>query len=163
MSEKFLDCLEPFQIVRKDFVFFLKSPYCLESFLIVWKVSGLSGKFQSVCNLSRLSGMWKVSILTGKFPDCLESFLIVWTVSGLSGKSFYCLESFCNVWQVSILSGKFLDCLEHFLIVLKNFYCLEKIVWSGKFPYCLESLHIVWKVLDCLEHFEHFLSSKSLL
>ena len=127
LSEKFLDCLEPLQIVRKDLVLFLKCPYCLESFLMFCNVSRLSGKFQSVRNLSRLSGMflyclesfpiiWKVSILTGKFPECLEIFLIVWTVSGLSGKLFYCLESFCVVWPVSILSGKFLDCLEHFQI-----------------------------------------------
>ena len=54
-------------------------PDGLESFRMVWKVSG-----------------W-----TGKFPDGLESFWIVWKVSGWSGKFEDGLESFRMVWKVS--------------------------------------------------------------
>ena len=58
-----------------------KFPDCLESFQIVWKVSGLSRKLLGCLESFRF--VWKVSGLSGKFPDCLESFQIVWKVSGL--------------------------------------------------------------------------------
>ena len=138
LSGKFLDGLEPFPIVRKDFVLFWKFLCYLASFLTVWKVSGLSGKFWSVWNLSRLSRM---------FLYCLDSFPIIWTVYGLSWMFPDYPESCFIVWKVSLLSGKFpyclesfLDCLEHFQIVRKVFFLL----FSGKFPYCLESFHIGW-------------------
>ena len=66
LFRKFPDRLEPFQIVRKDFVLSGKFLYSLESFLIFWRVSGLSGKLQSVWNLSRLSGMF--FCIVWKFP-----------------------------------------------------------------------------------------------
>ena len=91
---------------------------------MVWKVSGLSGKFlhflESFCNV------WKVSVWFGKFPDCLEHFRIVHKASVLSVKFPYCLESVQIVWNLSglfrksfVLSGKYLIFLKCFWIVRK--------------------------------------------
>ena len=87
-------------------------PDGLETFLMVWKVSGSLESFWIV---------WKVYGWSGKFPDGLESFRMVWKVSGCS-RNFpvgldRCpdgLESFQMVWNISGWSGKFLDGLETF-------------------------------------------------
>ena len=109
----------------------------------------LSGKFSYYLDSFHID--WKVSGLSGNFPDCLECFRIVRKGVLLSGKFPYYLASSHIVWKVFGLSGTFPDCPE-----------------SGF--YCLESFRIVRKVstvsgifLDWLEHLEHLLSSKSLL
>ena len=66
-------------------------PKCTD-FQMVWKVSGLSGKFPD--NLKYFRLIWKASRLFGKFPDCLESFGMVWKIFGWSGKFPDCLESY---------------------------------------------------------------------
>ena len=56
-----------------------KFPDGLESFRIVWKVSGWSGKFLD--NLESFRIIWQVSLQSGKFWDNLEDFRITWKVS----------------------------------------------------------------------------------
>ena len=59
--------------------------------------------------------VWKITEVSGKFPDYLESFQIVLNVSELSGKyrksrklpNF--LTSYQIVWKVTRISGKFPD------------------------------------------------------
>ena len=100
-------------------------------------MSGLSGKFLDFGNflycLESFSMVcfhivWKVSRMSGKFPDCsesnfycLESIQFSSTVSGLSGKFMQCMTFLCNVLKVVGLSGKFTDGLEPFQIVRKEF------------------------------------------
>ena len=43
--------------------------------------------------------VWKLSGVSGKFPDCLENFQIIWKESRLSGKCTYHLESFHSVGE----------------------------------------------------------------
>ena len=51
----------------------------LESFQMVWKVSGLSGKLQDGLESFRIS--WKVSGLSGKCPDGMGCFGIILKIS----------------------------------------------------------------------------------
>ena len=90
-------------------------PDGLETFLMVWKVSGWSGKFSD--SLESFWMVWKVSRWSGKFPDGLESFWMVWKVSRWTGKFPYDLENFRMVWKVTGWSGNFPDGLETFRMV----------------------------------------------
>ena len=76
-----------------------KFPDGLESFLVIWKVSGWSGKFPD--NLENFLIVWKVSGRSGKFQDNLEDFQITWKVSGWSLTFPDSLESVWVVWEVS--------------------------------------------------------------
>ena len=110
--------------------------------------------------------VWKISGLSGKFLDCLESFHLVWKVSIWPGKFLDNLESFWMVLKVSRLSGKFPDCVicgndlkwretwfwdNLFLFFLlfnlrwAQLYVSLVSIWSGKFPDNLESFWMVLK------------------
>ena len=79
---------------------FLHVTLCaLGSFLTIWKVSRLSGKFPD--DLESLWMVWIFSGWSGKFPDNLKNFRIDWKVSGWSGKFLDSLESFQVAWKVS--------------------------------------------------------------
>ena len=78
---------------------------CLETFKVVWKLTGCLETFQVVWNLSRLSGI---------FPGCLETFRVVWKLSRLSGNFPGHLETFQFVWKLSRSSTNFPGCLEAF-------------------------------------------------
>ena len=50
-------------------------------------------------------GAWKVSRISGEFPNCLNSFQTSWTVSRLLEKFPGYLGSFQTAWKVSRISG----------------------------------------------------------
>ena len=79
----------------------------MESFQIVWKVSGQSKKFQD--SLESFRTVWKISRQCGKFLDSLESFRTLWKLFRWSGKFPDDLESFQLVRKLSTPYRKFLD------------------------------------------------------
>ena len=102
-----------------------------------------SGKFLHVTleiALGSLHIVWKVSKLSGKFPDGLGSFLLVWVFSGWFGNFLDNLKTFWIVWIFFGWSGKLPDSLERLQIVWIFSGC------SVKFPDSLENFKIAWKV-----------------
>ena len=57
-----------------------KFPDCLETFRILWNVSGLSEKLPDD-RFPCLESFLSVFALSGEFPECLESFSIVLTMN----------------------------------------------------------------------------------
>ena len=114
----------------------------------VLKLSGLSGKFpDNLDSLESFQTVWKVSRQSGKFPDSLESFQTVWQVFSQPGKFPDSLESFQTFCKVSRHSGKFSVSLQSFQTVWKVS------VQSGKFLGSLESCQTVWKNLHFLFYY----------
>ena len=69
---------------------------------------------------------WKLSRLSGNFPDCPETFQTVRKLSRLSGSSPDCPEAFQTVRKSSRLSGNFSDSLETYSLLT---WCLGFILW----------------------------------
>ena len=108
-----------------------------EFFLIVGKLSILSGNFQGFMDSSSLSinfpNLVEYFIWSGIFPSCLKRFEIVLKVSSLSGKFRENLKIFWIELNNFSYSGIILACPEPF-----------QIVWGD----CLQSFQFVWKVLS---------------
>ena len=116
----------------------------LETFRMIWKLSGWSGNFldgletfRMIWKLSRWFGnfwiIWKLSAWSGNFPNDLETF-------GSSGNFPDGLKTFRMIWKLSGWSGNFPDGLETFRMIWK---------WSGNvlyFPDDLKTFWMIWKL-----------------
>ena len=100
--------------------------------------------------------VWKLSELSGKFPDYLETFQTVWKLSRPSKNFPRCPETFNTVWKLSTLvhSSAQLVFRVNFMGNLVNerkTFRTSKTVWklsrlSGNFPHCQENFQTIWKL-----------------
>ena len=119
----------------------------LETFRMIWKLSGLSGNFLNDLETFRM--ILKLSRWSRNFPDGLKTFQMVWKLSRCSGIFLNGLQTFRIGWKdintakqaSTVRSRKWAKSMIRAMIFWWEFVVVEVLVWKTCQVWLLQQRH----------------------